>query len=167
MAFSGVRPSPSARRIQARRLYSMTIGMPANMILRYKDALPMISAGVCRTYRTGITIACPTNVRMIMKIADRHTELPMTFRSISSCFAPNSCAIKIPKPCVNPCMMPSIIQLSQSDAPSAASACTPSPLPTTIVSTTVYNCWKILPAIRENANDRISGVGFPSVIFLI
>ena len=72
------------------------------MIRKYKDAFPRISAGVCKTCRTGITTACPTSVKIIMKIADRHTELPMTLRSMSSCFAPNSCAIRMPNPCVSP-----------------------------------------------------------------
>jgi len=61
----------------------------------------------------------------------------MTSRSRSCSPAPNSRAMRMPKPWVNPWIMPSIIQFSQSAAPNAASADTPKYFPTTMVSTTV------------------------------
>ena len=63
--------------------------------------------------------------------------------------------------------MPSSIQYNQSVAPRAASASTPSAFPTTMVSTTVYSCWNILPTISGSAKEMISFSGLPKVISLI
>ena len=49
----------------------------------------------------------------------------------------------------------------------AARASTPTPWPTTAVSTTVYSCWKTLPSIRGRAKVMSSLVGLPSVMLLI
>ena len=58
IAWSGVFPSPMARRMEARTLYAITMGIPQNMILKYKRLRPMISSGVFKSSRTGRAAAC-------------------------------------------------------------------------------------------------------------
>ena len=69
-------------------------------------------------------------------------------------------------PCAMPCAMLMNSQLNQSDAPSAASADMPMPMPTTLASTTVYSCWQMFPSISGSAMPKISLAGRPSVMFL-
>ena len=72
--------------------------------------------------------------------------------------------MRMPKPWVKPWIMPSIIQFIQSAAPRAASAPTPRYFPTTMVSTTVYNCWNTMPTMRGRAKARMRLPGLPSVM---
>lgn len=64
-------------------------------------------------------------------------EAPTVSRNSSALPAPNFCAAKMEKPWVIPVINPRIIQFSQSEAPRAARAWTPSTRPTMRVSITV------------------------------
>ena len=140
IATNGVLPSPSARRIPDSRLYVMTIGAPPIMIRRYIAASGRIASGVCKRCSTGtIKNWIPTAIAMEIT-APARTPDAMPCLSVRLSPAPNSWEYRIENPCVRPLSNPMNIQLNQSPAPSAASASTPMPFPTIIVSTTVYNC---------------------------
>ncbi len=163
MAIRGFLPLPRARRIAAARLYTMTTGSPANRIRRYAMEIGRISWGVRSRDTTAPTAASLISVSDTAHTAARTMALVMTCRSFPYSPAPNFWAIRMEKPWAKPWMIPRVSQFSQSTAPSAASASTPSTLPTTAVSTMVYICWKMFPAIRGRENRSSSFQGAPSV----
>ena len=89
------------------------------------------------------------------------------FCSWPKSLAPKWMATSTPKPCVKPWAMPLTSQLSQSAAPTEASAVTPSPWPTMAVSTTTYSCCKMLPSISGRAKRMSKRRGEPSAMLLI
>ena len=93
MAYSGVLLSPSARRMLASTLYTMMMGIPANMMRRYVNAPPMISSGVFMARSTG---AMATWLRMTVKIemtAESEIVAPMARLRPSWSSAPKRCAM--------------------------------------------------------------------------
>ncbi len=98
MAFKGVLPSPRERRIEASRLYAMTTGTPRYMMRRYSKVSARISGGVCKRFKTGRVNNCPARSSTMEDTSDRTAAFPMDLRRLSYLPAPNSCAIRIPKP---------------------------------------------------------------------
>ena len=93
VAISGVLLSPIARSIDAKLLYTITIGIPENRIRRYRIVFGRMSSGVCKTVRTGRTANWNSIVSTTARIADSTILCPTVCRSPSSSFAPNFCAI--------------------------------------------------------------------------
>ena len=144
-------------------MYAITMGSPANRILRYAMETGCISSGVFSKDMAVPARASLAKVRHMAQSEASRMEFAMTWRSFPCSPAPNFCAINMENPWANPCVTPRVSQFSQSTAPRAARASTPRTFPTTAVSTTVYICWKIFPAISGREN-RISILqGFPSV----
>jgi hypothetical protein len=71
------------------------------------------------------------------------------------------------KPAQQPLQKPSIRNMIEDEAPTAASAFTPIHLPTIAASMIKYICWRIYPTMRGTANLRIPRVGEPTVISFV
>lgn len=81
-----------------------------------------------------------TTVSRMPTAAHSSTDMVMALRSPFLSFEPKVCDTSTEKPCVMACTVHSTSQYSQSVAPSAASASTPTPRPTIDASATVYSC---------------------------
>ena len=109
-------------------------------------------------------LAILTAVIKIVTITDRMAALPILLRIPSRSPAPKRCAVSTVNPVVSPWVNPRIRKLTDPVAPTAANASTPTNRPTIMVSTILYNCWKILPIIIGMINFVISLEGLPFVI---
>ena len=81
-----------------------------------------------------------TTVSRMPTAAHSSTDMVMALRSPFLSFEPKVCDTSTEKPCVMACTVHSTSQYSQSVAPSAASAFTPTQRPTIDASATVYSC---------------------------
>ena len=134
------------------------------MIIMYSFVISKISSGV---FITRSRLSMPpilTAVITIVTITDRMAALPILLRIPSRSPAPKRCAVSTVNPVVSPWVNPRIRKLTDPVAPTAANASTPTNRPTIMVSTILYNCWKILPMIIGMINFVISLEGLPFVI---
>ena len=153
-----------ARRILDNRLYNTLQAIPAQMIIMYSFVISKISSGVFITRSRLSMLAILTAVITIVTITDRMAALPILLRIPSRSPAPKRCAVSTVNPVVSPWVNPRIRKLTDPVAPTAANASTPTNRPTIMVSTILYNCWKILPMIIGMINFVISLEGLPFVI---
>ena len=138
--------------------------IPAQMIIMYSFVISKISSGVFITRSRLSMPAILTAVITIVTITDRMAALPILLRIPSRSPAPKRCAVSTVNPVVSPWVNPRIRKLTDPVAPTAANASTPTNRPTIMVSTILYNCWKILPMIIGMINFVISLEGLPFVI---
>ena len=134
------------------------------MIIMYSFVISKISSGVFITRSSLSMLAILTAVITIVTITDRMAALPILLRIPSRSPAPKRCAVSTVNPVVSPWVNPRIRKLTDPVAPTAANASTPTNRPTIMVSTILYNCWKILPMIIGMINFVISLEGLPFVI---
>ena len=134
------------------------------MIIMYSFVISKISSGVFITRSSLSMPAILTAVITIVTITDRMAALPILLRIPSRSPAPKRCAVSTVNPVVSPWVNPRIRKLTDPVAPTAANASTPTNRPTIMVSTILYNCWKILPMIIGMINFVISLEGLPFVI---
>ena len=81
-----------------------------------------------------------------------------------SSLAPNAWETMTAKPFPSPMEKPTTMRLKPPTAPRAASASTPTNLPTTMVSTVAYTCWNRFPKKRGSVKPSRSLSGEPTVM---
>ena len=140
IAYSGVLLSPRDRRIAAQKLYDVIMGIPAKQIVIYIAAPSITFSGVSNRSSRGRTRRTLRIVSKMPAIAERTSEWAIPRWSPSISPAPKRWEQSRENPCVNPVITPNTSQLGQSALPRDAKASTPTPCPTTIVSTIVYIC---------------------------
>ena len=124
----------------------------------------MISTGVLMTRSSQSMIRTLPRVMTTVTIRESTAALPTLFFIPSISPAPKRWAVRIVNPVVSPCRKPRIRNMIVPVAPTAASAFTPTYLPTITVSTRLYSCWNIFPIIMGIINFVISLRGLPFVI---
>ena len=137
---SGVRESPIARMIDARKLNATMAPVPRKLICANTVAPGRSSAGVCSSARIGPANIGAKTVSTIVIAADSRAPVATERRTPAKSRAPNACAVGIANPLARPQVNPSSRNSSAPVAPTAASASTPRRRPTTMASTNWYSC---------------------------
>ncbi len=159
----GVRESPMARTIAARKLKNIVVTAPAKLTVAKVRAWGTSSGGVWSRVSAGPVARRATAVRTTLAAAVRTAPVATERRTAAASPAPNACAVGIAKPDVMPHAKPSSRNSRLPVEPTAARASTPSVRPTMNASVTWYSCWTTLPTSSGTAKTRMTRQGRPVV----
>lgn len=157
----GIFDLPSALKTEESTLYIKRNGKPIKYILRYKTASEMMFPGVFSAFIIEGENKYPKKERRIERI--RNDIRDVETDSLRSLYLrePNALLTRTLPPTPQPIATAMKTLVREYDAPTAASAFSPTKSPTITESVIVYNCWKRLPSImgRENINRAFNGRG--------
>ena len=87
----------------------------------------------------------------------------MALFTFSKSLAPKNCEMITVDPMAIPMIKEMSVKMIGNDEPTAARASLPIYCPTMMLSTTLYNCWNILPSNMGVANWKISLLSLPTL----
>ena len=133
-------------------------------MVRYSVASASMESGVRISCKLGFTIATPTTVATMHSRNVISIVVCAALLMRSWFFAPYAWLMTAPAPSDRPLHTPMSMLIMLPVEPTAPSAVSPTKLPTTMLSTALYSCWKSSPTVSGSAKSIYCRRILPCVI---